>query len=72
MVFRRSAGVAPEVNLRNPLNTGKEAHKWGIHSGFETQGRYHQKSKTGVSVAWQKGHVFSKKIRKKTDGIPEW
>ena len=25
--------------------------KWEIHPGFETQGRRHQKSKTGVSVA---------------------
>ena len=25
------------------------------HSGFETQGRHHQKFKTGVSVASQKG-----------------
>ena len=30
-----SAGVAPGVNLRNPLHTGKEAHKWGMHPGFE-------------------------------------
>ena len=33
--------------------------KWestqGIHPGFETQGRHHQKSKTGVSVAPRKG-----------------
>ena len=27
----------------------------GIHPGFETQGRRHQKSKTGVSVAPRKG-----------------
>ena len=32
----RSAGVAPEVNLRIPLCTGDKAFKWGIHSGFET------------------------------------
>ena len=35
-----------------------------IHPGFETQGRCHQKSKTGVSVAPQKGLV-SYKLKKK-------
>ena len=34
--------------------------KRGIHPGFETQGRHHQKSKTGVSVAPQKELVSSK------------
>ena len=37
----------------------------GIHPGFETQGRCHQKSKTGVSVALQKRtcvlQIFKKK-----------
>ena len=32
----------------------------GIHPGFETQGRRHQKSKIGVSVALQKGLVSYK------------
>ena len=40
---KRSAGVAPEVNRRNPLHTAEEAHKWEILPGFETQGRRHQK-----------------------------
>ena len=37
----------------------------GIHPGFETQGRCHQKSKTGLSVAPHKGLIFSEKIIKK-------
>ena len=37
---KRSAGAAPELNLRNP--------------DFKTQGRRHQKNKTGVSVALTK------------------
>ena len=37
----------------------KHASK-GIHPGFETQGRHHQKYKTGVSVALQKGEMSSK------------
>ena len=27
LITKRSAGVAPEVNLRNPLHTGDQAHK---------------------------------------------
>ena len=52
LATKRSAGVAPEVNLREcvthmpPHSLNKAAH-----SGFETQRRHHQKSKTGVSVA---------------------
>ena len=44
---------------------GKEAHKRGIHSGFETKGRFHRKSKTKVPVAPQKGLVFSKNLKEK-------
>ena len=36
-----------------------------IHPGFETQGRHHQKSKTGVSAAQRKGHVSYKNFKKK-------
>ena len=56
---RGQRGVAPEVNLRNPFYVGHKACKQGVHPDFETQGRCHQKSKTGVSVAIQK--VFLKK-----------
>ena len=52
---KSSSQVAPEVNLREyvtctPLPNANKA----AHSGFETQRRHHQKSKTGVSVAPQK------------------
>ena len=36
----------------------------GAHSGFETQRGHHQKSKTGVSVATQKGLMSSKIFKK--------
>ena len=55
LAAKRLAGVAPEVNLRKhlthmpPLSMNKI-----VHSGFETQRRHHQKSKTGL--------VFSKTI----------
>ena len=35
VTIKRSAGVTPEVNLRNPLHAGQKAHKGGIHPGFE-------------------------------------
>ena len=52
LATKRLAGVTPKVNLREcvtyspPLSVNKAAH-----SGFETQSRHHQKSKTGASVA---------------------
>ena len=36
-------------------------------TGFETQGRRHQKSKTGVSGAPQKELMSSKKFKKKKE-----
>ena len=46
------------------------SHKWesmqGIHPGFETWGRCHQKSKKWVSVAPWKGLMSSKKFFKKS------
>ena len=56
LATKRSAGVAPEVNLRKcirhiPLPSVNKA----ADPGFETQRRCRQKSKTGVSVAPQKG-----------------
>ena len=41
VTIKGSAGIAPEVNLGNPLYTADKAHKWGIHPGFETQGAHH-------------------------------
>ena len=48
LTTKRSADVAPVVNLRNLLNTGEKTCKQEIHPGFETQGRCHQKSETGT------------------------
>ena len=61
LATKRSTGVTPEVNLREcvtcmPLPSANKA----AHSGFETQRRYHQKFKTVVSVAPQKGLMSSK------------
>ena len=49
VVVMRSAGVAPEVNLRNSLHADDKTCKPEIFSGFETGGRRHHKFKTGIS-----------------------
>ena len=48
----------------------KQENMQGIHPGFETQGRHHQKSKTGVSVAPQKGLMSSKNFLKNCQATP--
>ena len=65
--WRPSRGVAPEVNLRNPLHGGNKAYMEAIHTGFETQSKRHQEFKIRASVAPQKGLTSSKKVRKKSN-----
>ena len=60
LAAKRSAGVAQQMNLRDLLCTGNKARKQGIHPGLETQGRHHQKFKTGVPATLQKGFMSSK------------
>ena len=50
LAVKRLAIVTSEVNLRNPLHTGDEVCKQGIHPGFETQGRLHQKSQSRGTI----------------------
>ena len=60
LAAKRSAGVAPEVNLREHVTcTPLPSMNKAANSGFETQRRHHQKSKTGVSVAPQKKQTQS-------------
>ena len=65
LAVKWSAGVAQEVNLRNPLHIGDKACKWGIQTGFETKGTCYQKSKTGISGP-QKGLMSSKNLKKRS------
>ena len=60
LAAERSAGVTSEVNLRNSLYTSDKARKQGLRPGFETQGRCHQKSKTGPGVSAVLQFFFSK------------
>ena len=58
--------TTPEVNLKEHIShTPLPSVKKAAHSGFETQMRHHQKSKTGASVAPQKGLMSSQKCLKK-------
>ena len=67
LTTKRLAGFAPEVNLRDdvicvaPPSVNKAAH-----SDVETQKRHHQKFKTGVSVAPQKGLPYPESHSTKT------
>ena len=51
-------------------HTREKACRKGIHHGFETQGRHHQKSKTGVLVAPRKGLMQAKKSFLKNSSLP--
>ena len=65
LATNRSAGVTPEVNLREHVtHTPLPRVNKAAHSGFETQRRRPQKPKTGVSVAPQKGLMSSKNFLK--------
>ena len=66
LAAKRSAGVTLELNLREHISCmPPPSPNKAAHSGFETQRRHHQKSKTGVSVAPQKGLMSSKICLKK-------
>ena len=43
-------GMCHRITVQSGLEVQKHASE-GINSGYETQGRHHQKSKTGVSVS---------------------
>ena len=65
LATKSSAGVAPEVIWGIHCTQVMKHASEGIHPGFGTQGRHHQKSKTMISMALQKGldvlQVFIKK-----------
>ena len=64
LAAKRSAGVTPEVNLGECIScTPLPSVNKAVHSGFETQRRHYQKSKTGVSVA-QKWTCVHQKFQK--------
>ena len=66
----QSAGVAPEVNLRNSWHAGDKAHKQGIHPGFETQGRHIRSPKQGYQWHHKKDPCPPKNFfKKKADAM---
>ena len=64
---KRSAGITLEINLRNPFHAGEESYKQGIHSGFEIQGRCHQKSVTGVSMVIKRTDFLQKLFKERKE-----
>ena len=58
LAIKRSAGVSPEVNLRYPLHTANEKHKWVDPHWLRHQNR--------VISNQQKVHVFYQFIFKNT------
>ena len=64
LTSKQSAGVTAAMNLG--ITTGEKAGKQGIHPGFETHCRCHQKSKTGgISGPTKRTCVFQKIFEKK-------
>ena len=66
LATKRSAGVAPEVNLRNPLRARDKSRKLGIHPGFETRKDITRLPKQGYQWPHKKGYVFHFFSRKHT------
>ena len=58
LAVKSSAGVAPEVNLRNSLHAGNEV------PGFETQDRHHQVQNRGISGSTKRTDVFQLKKKR--------
>ena len=73
LVVKRSAGVAPEMNLWELISCmPPPCVNKAADSGFETQRRCHQKSKTGVSCGPRRGHVSTKNFKRKFTVGPDY
>ena len=62
LATKMSTGVTAPVNLRIPLHKDNEAQKWGIHPGFEFQGR-------GLSGPTKMNDVLQSFFKKEKKGI---
>ena len=69
LAIKRSAGVAPEVNLNNPLSVGDEAYKPIDPPWLWSPGQTSLKVQTGISVAPQKGLMSSNFITSRKWGL---
>ena len=72
LATKRSACVTPEVNLREcTSHTHLPSENKTAHSGFETQRRYHQKSKNrGISGPTKRTNVLQKIFEKRISNFP--
>ena len=65
-----SAGVAPEVNLRNPLSAGEVAHKWGNPAlALKPRADITRSPKQGYQWPTKRTYVLQKFILKKIEKI---
>ena len=62
LVIKWSAGVAPEVNLRNPLHADNEAHKQELHPGFDSRADITRSPKLGPHKKTDVLQKFLKRI----------
>ena len=67
LAAKRSAGVAPEVNLRNPLHIGEEVRKQGIHLALKPRADITRNPKQGCKWLHKKD-MCTPKIKKKFHG----
>ena len=66
LATKSSAGVTPEVNLKECIShTPPPSVNKAVYSGFETQRRHHQKSKTGISGPTKRTYVLQIFFKKK-------
>ena len=65
LAVNSSAGVALEVNLRNPLHAGEKVCKREIHPGVETQGKCYQKVQSRGICGPTKGLMPNKSFLEK-------
>ena len=62
----QSAGVTPEVNLRNLLCVARKHASEGIHPGFETPGQTSPEVQNrGISGPAKRTYVLQKFLKKK-------
>ena len=61
---KRSAGVAPELNLGNPLHAGNKTCKQGIHPGLIPRQKSPEVQDRGFSDITKRTYVLQKILKK--------
>ena len=69
LATKRSAGVTPDLNLRNPLHLGDKTPKQGNPPWLWSPGQMLPEAQNGLSVAPEKGLMSSKNFFQKNKRI---